>query len=650
MTGRRFTGGSPIKAALVAIACVAAASLGCLGGIPLGAGAAAASSQPRVVLTFDDGYGLDHRILDFLSSQGIAASAFVIGSWAQRNPALLKEMDALGWDVCNHTQNHPWLTKLTDQQIVAELNACQAVITSITGQSLPIFRPPGGFIDARVNAVAASAGFSPVMWDFDSMDALNTSLSVQERINRIVASARDGSIILFHFGGRNTIDLVTGIVAGLRERGFAFVTLSELYGWKKLVRGGEAGAGEREPSLRHIFAEGTTRDGFEEWLLLFNPNETPAAVRARYYSGGEEVQREYEVPGRRRLSLAVNREVPWKGDVSVVLESSQPVAAERTLFFSRGAGFGGGSTSRGATEGAAAHYFPEGTVRPGFEEYLVVFNPTGKTADVDVSFHGAAGEAWSESMEMRPFSRITLRVNDLLPEGDYSATVFASELVAVERSQYFLYEGLYSGASCSAGMARPAARLYFAEGTTRESFHAYLALFNPCAQPTWLVARMYVSDGSVREERMSLGAGERKTLCLDSFLPTACDYSLELVSLLPVTAERAVYFQAQNVAGGFCDVGEAEASERWLFAEGSTGAGFRQWLALFNPHPREFTARVKYVCGEEELEREYALPPSGRVTVDVGGEVGERAEVAMEVWCEEGIVAERALYFERAMP
>ncbi|MBC7231313.1 MAG: polysaccharide deacetylase family protein [Actinobacteria bacterium] len=636
-------------ASLLLVAALSLAAVLCPGGMPAGE-RAAASSSPRAVLTFDDGYGFDHRILDFLSSRGIAASAFVIGSWAQRNPELLKEMNALGWDICNHTQNHPWLTRLTDDRIRAELNACQAAIASITGQNLPVFRPPGGFIDARVTAAAASVGLSPVMWDFDSMDALNTSLSVQERVNRMVASARDGSIILFHFGGRGTIDLVTGVVEGLRRRGFTFVTLSELYGWKKMVRGGEAGPGAREPALRQVFAEGTTREGFEEWLLVFNPNPDPAALHASYYAGEEWVRKEYEVPARGRLSVAVNREVPWRGDVAAVLEASLPVVAERSIYFNRGGGCGGGTTALGVAEGATVHYLPEGTVRLGFEAHLALFNPGARTAAVRVALHGAAGEAWSGELELRPLMRLTLRLNDLVPEGDYSATVHATEKVAVERSQYFVYDGFCPGASCSPGMTEPATKLCFAEGTTRERCDSYLALFNPCAYATCLVLRMHVSDGSVREERMCLGAGERKTLRLDRYLPPGCDYSLEVLSLLPVAAERAAYFQDHNLAGGFCDVGVADPSRRWIFAEGSTGPGFRQWLILFNPNPRELAASVTYLCSGEELAREYPLPPGGRVTVDVGAEVGERPEVAMEVSCEEGIAAERALYFDRMMP
>ena len=614
-----------------------------------GGGEARAASSQRVVLTFDDGYGFDHRILDFLNSQGITASAFVIGSWAQRNPSLLQEMDSLGWDICNHTQNHPWLTKITDQQIVAELNTCQAVIGSTTGQYLPIFRPPGGFIDARVMNLASSIGYAPVMWDFDSMDALNTSIPVPERVNRMVGAAGDGDIILFHFGGRNTLELVTGVVQGLQRRGFSFITLSELYGWKDLVRGGESGPGISDAALRYYFAEGTTRPGFEEWLLVLNPGSEPATLRAHYYSSQEVVLKEYTVPPRQRLSILVKAEVPWSDDVAVVLESSVPIAAERMLYFNRGRGYSGGSLSRGVNEASVMHYFPEGTVRPGFEEYLAVFNPSGIVeAQVEVELHGGGGVAKQAVFGVKPLTRLTIRVNDLVEGGDYSMEVRSSAPVVAERSEYFVYNDILTGSSCATGASRPSGRWFFAEGTTRSFFDGYLTVFNPCDYGTWLEVRMITSDGSVREESLSLAAGERKTLLLNSYLPADIDYSLTISSLLPVVTERATYFEFHNIMGGFCSGGTPEPRDHWLFPEGCTAQGFSEWLALFNPQGKEQVVIVDYLRADGEvISREYLLPPEGRVTVDVGAEAGQSDAVSIEVSSPAGIVAERSIYFNR---
>ncbi len=636
---------SPVKATATVL-CVAALLFFL---IPLSgtAGVAQAGSPPRVVLTFDDGYGFDHRILDYLNSQGITASAFVIGSWAQRNPSLLAELDALGWDVCNHTQNHPWLTKVPDQQIVAELNTCQAVIGAATGQYLPVFRPPGGFIDARVSNVAAAAGYAPVMWDFDSKDSLNTNVPVQERVNNMVNGAGDGDILLFHFGGRNTLELVTGVVQGLQRRGFGFVTLSELYGWKQLVRGGDSGPGVAETSLLHYFAEGTTLPGFDEWLLVLNPGSKPALIEARYYSPSGELEREYTVPPRERLSIPVNTEVPWRDDVSVVLESSVPVAAERSLYFNRGGGNSGGSLARSASKASSQHFFSEGTVRPGFDEYLAIFNPSAIVeARVAVELHGIGGEPKETAFAIAPLSRLTVRVNDLAEEGDYSMVLRSSTPVVAERSEYFVYNDTLTGTHCASGAAQPSGRWYFAEGTTRDFFDGYLSVFNPCAYGTWLEVRMIASDGSLVKEYLDLAAGERKTLYLDAYLPPGIDYSLSLSSLLPITAERAIYFRSLNIAGGYCSPGTPQAYDHWLFPEGCTSPGFSEWLALYNPQDAPQLATIEFLRGDgETVSREYLLPAQGRVTIDVAAEAGQSDEVSLEVNSEAGIVAERSIYF-----
>jgi peptidoglycan/xylan/chitin deacetylase (PgdA/CDA1 family) len=641
--GARGVGGFRAVVLFIAVAAMLLVTLPVAGG----GGNAHASSPPRVALTFDDGYNFDHRLLDFLSSQGITASAFVIGSWAQRNPSLLQEMDALGWDICNHTQNHPALTTLTDQQIVAELNTCQAVISSITGQHLPIFRPPGGFIDGRVMNVASSIGYAPVMWNFDSKDAVGTTIPVQDRVNYMVSNARDGDIILFHFGGRNTYELVTGVVKGLQSRGFCFVTLSELYGWTDLVRGGESGIGIPDPALRYYFAEGTTRPGFEEWILVLNPGSAPATLSARFYSSDGLTDKEYSIPPRERLSIRVNSEVPVEGDVSVVLESSVPVAAERMQYFNRGSGNNGGSLSRGANEASVLYYFPEGTVRPGFEEYLAVFNPsTYAEARVEVELHGDGGRVERTVLDVQPLSRVTSCINDIVEGGDFSLVVRSSIPVVAERSEYFAYKGVFTGSYCSPGSCAASGRWLFAEGTTRNFFDGYLTLFNPCGFGTWLKVRMILSDGSIVEERLSLAAGERKTLLLNSYIPADVDYSLNISSLLPVVAERATYFETQNILGGYCSGGSVEPRKVWLFPEGCTAQGFSEWLAIFNPLEKEQVVSVSYIRGDgESVERDYLLPPEERVTVDVAGEAGQSDEISIEVSSPLGVVAERSIYF-----
>jgi peptidoglycan-N-acetylglucosamine deacetylase len=615
---------------------------------------ALADSPPRVVLTFDDGYNLDHRILDYLSSQGIAADAFVVGAWAQNNHSLLEEMNRLGWEICNHTQNHPWLTKIPDQQIQAELNACQSVISSITGQHQPFFRPTWGAMDNRVLAVVSSMGYIPVMWDFDSMDSAGTNVaSIETRVANIVGSARDGSKILFHFGGLNTYELVTGVVRGLQARGFSFVTLGELYGLREEAKGGEAGQGLADTTTRFYLAEGNTRPGFEEWLLILNPSGVTAKVQATFFSPQGRLEKTFTVPPRARQSISINAEVPWRDDLSAVVESSVPVSAERMIYFNRGMGLNGGSLSPGVSNPSTRHLFAEGSTRPGFEEWLIMFNPSGTTeAQVEVGFHGEAGKVEETKLAVPPLTRVTARVNDLVEGGgDISIIMRSSIPVVAERSQYFLYDGRIAGSYCTPGVSAPFNQWYFAEGTTRSFYENYLTLFNPCAYSTWIKVRLPGSDGQAREEMVDLDAGARKTLHLNEYMPADIDFSIHVSSLLPVVAERSAYFQSHNVAGGYCTRGTPQAQTYLLFPEGCTAPGYQEWLALFNPSKRAQEVRVEYLRGEgEAVSRSYVLPPEGRQTIDVAAEVGQEAEVSIEVEAPGGVVAERSVYFSRPVP
>ena len=608
-----------------------------------------AASPPRVALTFDDGYGFDHRIIDFLSSQGISATAFVVGVWAQQNTHLLQEMDAQGWEICNHTHTHPWLTKVADDHIQAELNTCQSVISSATGQFQPWFRPPGGFIDGRVISVISAMGFIPVMWDLDSMDTRMIHTPLEDRINYLAGAAFDGCTILFHFGGRNTFELVVGVVQKLQERGFTFVTLGELYGWKDQVRGGSSGPGQKEAGLRHYFAEGTTRQGFEEWILVMNPQDKEVDVEAEFYSSQGVIEKHFLLPPRGRTSISVNSEVPWQDDVAVCLQSASPVAAERMLYFNRGRGFSGGTVSQGVNAASACHYFPEGTVRPGFEEYLAVFNPSAAMeARVMVEFYGAGGKLEEAELVVAPLARETVLVNEILEGEDISMVLRSMVPVVAERSEYFIYNNVITGAHCTSGILEANGEWFFAEGTTRRFFESYLTVFNPCNCSTWVKVRLVGSDGSARDEMIGLNSGERRTLHLNTYLPTEMDYSIHISSLLPIVAERTSYFQSNNVMGGYCSTGTPAPREQWLFPEGCTTQGFQEWLALFNPNGKDEEVTVEYLRGGgEAVTRSYLLPPEGRITIDVAGEAGQEEEVSIEVRSDHGVVAERSIYFSR---
>ena len=103
--------------------------------------------------------------------------------------------------------------------------------------------------------------------------------------------------------------------------------------------------GAAVPSSNWSFAEGTTRQGFDTWLCLANPGDGAAQVTVTYMLGegqGDNVVCNYEVGPGTRYTIKVNDEVGQDKDVSMKIESTQPVVAERPMYFLYGGAWDGG--------------------------------------------------------------------------------------------------------------------------------------------------------------------------------------------------------------------------------------------------------------------------------------------------------------------
>ncbi len=93
-------------------------------------------------------------------------------------------------------------------------------------------------------------------------------------------------------------------------------------------------------------------------------------------------------------------------------------------------------------------------------------------------------------------------------------------------------------------------------------------------------------------------------------------------------------------------VAAATGSKTWYFADGSTGPGFTEFLALANPGTQTAKAQVIYLLtGAPAATRSYVVPPYSRFTVRVNEEVGNDKNVSLVVKADQPIVAERTMYF-----
>jgi chitin deacetylase len=83
----------------------------------------------------------------------------MIGQNILWNPQVFLKAFNAGHDIAVHTWTHPYMTTLTNEEVIAELGYTMEIIKNSTGGRVPKYwRPPYGDADNRVNAIAREVG------------------------------------------------------------------------------------------------------------------------------------------------------------------------------------------------------------------------------------------------------------------------------------------------------------------------------------------------------------------------------------------------------------------------------------------------------------------------------------------------------------
>lgn len=181
---------------------------------------------PCMALTLDDGPStLTPQFLDVLRDEQSAATFFMLGQNAQAHPDTVRRVAAEGHQVGNHTWSHPYLTELTPEQVADQLGRTAALLRELSGQPVATFRPPGGFVDDEVIAIA---GQPAIMWSVDTRDWEKPADDDLARY--AIERPNVSTIMLMHDIQEGSARVFDRVVAGLRDRGFALVTVDALFG------------------------------------------------------------------------------------------------------------------------------------------------------------------------------------------------------------------------------------------------------------------------------------------------------------------------------------------------------------------------------------------------------------------------------------
>ena len=104
----------------------------------------------------------------------------------------------------------------------------------------------------------------------------------------------------------------------------------------ELFSAGHNSAAVDAPALRWFLAEGATGGTFDEFVLIANPNASPANLPVSYLRAGKApLVKTYTAAAQSRLTIWVDQEAPElaASEVSIIVESltATPVVVERSM-------------------------------------------------------------------------------------------------------------------------------------------------------------------------------------------------------------------------------------------------------------------------------------------------------------------------------
>lgn len=178
------------------------------------------------VLTFDDGPSgrFTRRLLDGLKERGVKATFLLCGYRIREYPEEAQRIADEGHEIGIHGYSHDCMCCMTREQVDREILDTAALLPE---GAHPIFlRPPGGKCGDAMSAAAKCQGLAVLHWSLDSRDW--ATKDAETLVRRVADNVSDGDVILMHDMYDSSVDAALAIIDLLTERGYCFVTATQL--------------------------------------------------------------------------------------------------------------------------------------------------------------------------------------------------------------------------------------------------------------------------------------------------------------------------------------------------------------------------------------------------------------------------------------
>jgi probable sporulation protein (polysaccharide deacetylase family) len=184
-------------------------------------------SKKQIALTVNVYWGEEYldQMLKTMQDNGVKATFFIGGQWAEKFPELLKQISDQGHEIGSHGYSHPHPDQLTRDGNLREIKKSESIITKVTGKPMNLFAPPYGERGKSVLAACEEAGYQCILWSIDTIDWQRPAPEVITQ--RVTQKAHNGAIVLMH-PTAPTVKALPVMIKELKQNGYQFVKVSEM--------------------------------------------------------------------------------------------------------------------------------------------------------------------------------------------------------------------------------------------------------------------------------------------------------------------------------------------------------------------------------------------------------------------------------------
>lgn len=189
------------------------------------------TKEKRIYLTFDVGYenGNTASILDTLKKHSVSATFFVVGTYIESEPELIKRMTEEGHIVGNHTWHHPDMSQIaTMDSFKKELVDVENAYREVTGEEMTKFyRPPQGKYSETNLQMAQDLDYKTFFWSLAYVDWYDDNQpSKEEAFEKLLGRIHPGAIVLLHSTSDTNALILDELIQKWEEMGYTIRPLT----------------------------------------------------------------------------------------------------------------------------------------------------------------------------------------------------------------------------------------------------------------------------------------------------------------------------------------------------------------------------------------------------------------------------------------